>query len=196
MKTLKELREAFFESIGEELRNLAPDRRVAIWLNDGQSQLNYWREYSVHIQWEQGASTYEMPADYHDSARLVADVGTRLPEYVAWAGSIDFLDPGGAPRDGAATLYYRAHWPAITGDQPSILPLSGDVAITAYATFRFYKRLVSARADFRRYSAIAGGGAADVEDVQSLARDAFDDFRQARELLPMRPPVTFFAVEA
>lgn len=181
MFTVTQFRQAIRDEVGEVaelLRDPAMDR----WVNEGQARLRFYRERVADVSWSDGAESVALPTDCHHVERLEGDTGVVVLPHFSWGNEIRFRDPESVGA-GSGKLYYFAEWPSVTGAQASLLPNLGDQACVSFALYRFFKRLASSRADYRKYAAIAQSNGVGVEELATLAEQHFSDFTESRDAL-------------
>src|SRR4051812_38482799 len=178
---LDEFRRAFKDEVGE-VQQLARDSAIDRWVNEGQGRLRVYRQRDTPLSWAAGATSVTLPTDFHHEERVAPDYGVTLSPYDVWNGVLRFRHPLDV-RAGTGVLFYWGNWPYITGSADSQLPELGDQACLSFALFRFFKRLASSRADYRRYAAIAQGNGVGVDDLATLAEQHYNDFTEARDAL-------------
>lgn len=189
-ETLEDLRSLFYRELSEELQAVVPSDRVDGWLNDGRPHLGYYFGQTETLTWAVDDYLVDLPADFCEFDSLVPADGVVLPAYRVWNRKLRFETA--ATSAGSATLFYASTPPAITGSAPSTLPVSLNRALVAYALYRFLRWLVNSRADYRRYSTIAQGNAADVPTLLSIAGGYRQDFIEALGTQKLDAPVSFF----
>lgn len=196
MMTLSEFRDAFASEVGPEVAALARAQEIDRWFNAAQRALGVYREMTSDLAWLALASTVALPTDFVRPEQLLPDPDTGcVPSHRVWGDpkAILFVDPANVTA-GSAKLFYWAAWPKITSGQPSLLPDVGDDACLSYALYRFYKRLASSRADYRKYSTVAAANGVDIEELDALSERHYNDFLAIREELQTRDdePLTFW----
>lgn len=181
------------DELGADIAALfTDDDEYARYLNQGQRRLQHYAEDFADLSWPSGARDVALPVDLALVDRIIPYVGVRVPEHKVFGSALRFLDPEGAVSDGTARLYYYAHPTEITVAAASTLPSNGNTAIVAFACYRFFRRLVSSRADYQRYSTLLGQNGVDIEELASVADDYFAEFESARDSIPNEEPATYY----
>lgn len=181
MWTVRDFRQAFKDEVGE-VQTLVRDAAVDRWANEAQARLRYYRQRDTAINWAAGASSVAVPTDFHHEEKIEPDPGVCVPSHYYWGTTIRFRYPEGVT-GGTGRLFYHANWPEINGQNPSLLPSLGDQACLSFCLYRFFKRLASSRADFRKYAAIAQSNGVGVDDLATLAEQHYSDFTESRDAL-------------
>lgn len=185
--TQSEFRQAFRDEVGDAAQ-LIRDAQIDRWVNQAQARLGTYAQKTAAVTWTAGATSITVPADFRDVVEFVGD--DAIPTHRVWGGGIDFTRP--AEWAGSAKLYYLGHWPRITTDTPSELPEEGNQACLSFALYRFFKRLASSRADYRRYSTITQANGVDIEELDDLSERHYNDFLDSRESMSVESPLPFF----
>ena len=180
MLSQEDFRDAFKSEVGDDVYGMIRPEEVDRWINRGQARLGYQLQKSSALTWAAGDSQIALPTDFHHSEKWQVTDGC-LPSGEFWGGNYVFVEL--AQDAGAATLLYWGDAPAITADQDSVLPQLGDDAALSYALYRFFKRLASSRADYRRYATISNSNGVDITELDSLSEKHLADFNDARELI-------------
>ena len=192
MKNLVDLRADFDAELTDDLLQMVRDQDKNRWLNDAQAHVIYFNPTSAVLTWSIGAFLVTLPADFvsFDSFHPTAVGDPAIPSYRLWHNKIRFTEK--ATVAGSATLFYGASLPAITGTVASVIPAVLDQALVSWALSRFYRQLAGSRTDFRRYSTLAQGNAADVPQLLSAADRHQSDFAGSVNAWQMPEAVTFF----
>ena len=151
-------------------------------INEGQRALepNILREMVATVSWAAGATEAALPDDFHDDVLWDGDDGaSAIPTYRIFGGTMYFLDTVTLPWSGR--LFYNAHFPDITGTDDCKMPERACDALISYALSRCCSKLVASRADYRKYSTLAGGDAATIDDLAAMSNAYLDDFNAVRD---------------
>lgn len=174
--TNQEFFDLFLEQVGDQISELVREPEVTRWGNAGMGRLPARYPLSVPIAWAAGDTEFLLPADFVKIESVRLDSGCALPSYQRWGQTLQFLDPAGAA--GSGTLFYYGLFPML-GSNYDPSPVVVDAAL-GYALYRFYRRMASSRADFRRYTTITGQAGLDVSDLETVAEGHRQDFVDAR----------------
>ena len=192
MRRLGELRESFDAELGEELRALVEQRDVDRWLNDAAAFMEEYEGQTAEVTWAVGDRLVSLPDDFTDLDSV--ETNDVMPSYRVWQRKLRF--ECAATSAGTATIYYLGEPARVTGSSASTLPDILDQARVFYALSRFFRRLATSRSDYRRYSTIAQGNAADVADLLAQAERYQDDFNTAVDGYKPRAAITFYGGRA
>lgn len=190
MLSLEDFREALTDELGDAVE-LVRDEHLLRWVNRGRARLGLHVAKDGDVTWVDAAAEVVLPIDCVAVDRIVAKSGSSLPAHVVQTDRVAFLEPT-CVSAGEATVYYRAEYPAVTGQVASTMPASADEAVVSFALSRFFLRVASQRSDFRRYAQITGQNGVDVQDLADLADQHYRDFLDARGDVPSQAPATFF----
>jgi hypothetical protein len=193
MLSLDELLIAFREEAGEEIAALVRDPVLERWINQGQARLGYYRQQSASFTWDANDLGFDLPVDFKRPEKLVADYGSAcVPAGTYWNDEYRFNSR--VTSSGSGVIYYWGAFPEITATQDSLLPDIGDDGILSYCAYRFYKRLASSRADFRRYATLTQANGVDISELDALSERYFTDFEDTREALAdlIQNPSSFY----
>jgi hypothetical protein len=192
VKSLSELIGDVEAEVGEPASNLLDERQIARWLNAGQTRLRLRRPRVATIIWEAGDRAVDLPADFASLESIQTDVGSTLGPHRVFGSTLEVLNAQGAYCTGSARLRYFAAWPGITGASDSLLPPAGDEALVSYCLYRFFKKLASSRAEYRRYSTVAGQNGVDINELDALSERHLQDFNEIQDDLDTVEVVTPF----
>jgi hypothetical protein len=190
MRTQDQMWENFGSDLSDELAQMVDRSQFDRWVNDGISRLGFYTGASADLAWVSGDWSVEFPADYCDFDSLEPLSGSAVPAHRIWRRTLRFERRATSP--GSATLFYTRLPDLITSTAASTLPDVLDQALVSYALYRFFKWLATSRADFRRYSTIAQGNAADVPQLLAAAAGHRQDFAEAVDVHILQSPVAFF----
>ena len=189
--SLADFLEAIEDELGEAM-TLVRDEQVIRWINRGRARLGIYQQKTTDFLWTASASQLELPADFSRFDKLVPIEASRsLPAYDVLGGIIRFREPERV-QAGEARLYYGANYPEVTGTNASTMPAIADEAVVSYVLARYFKRIASFRADFRRYVSITGQNGVDVRDLLDIATDHDRDFALARDDFVTDAPSSFY----
>lgn len=175
MRRLGELRDSFYAELGEELRVMAEKKDIDRWMNDAAAYMDEHDAQTATITWVAGDFLVTLPSDFVSLDSL--DTDDPLPGYRVWHRKLRF--ESAATSDGSATIFYLAEPDRVTASTASTLPDILDQARVFYALARFFRRLATSRSDYRRYSTIAQGNAAEIGDLLAQAERYQADFDAA-----------------
>lgn len=181
MNTLQDFIDAFAEEVGPDLAAMVSPSAIGRWVNRAQARLGIYRGLRATVTWSVGDSIVTLPTDFYKHEELHGDGVANLPNHRWWGGHLRFNDP--ATVAGTMTMDYYAMYPKITMSSDSALPDVGDDACVSYCLYRFYKRLASSRADYRRYATITATNGVDISELNQLSETHFSDFDDARQQL-------------
>lgn len=187
--SLQDFRDSVRAELGPDVSQLLQDEEIDRWVNDGQTRLDHQRQQTAALAWTGGATEIVLPADFHRREDVLILTGS-LPRYDIWGGK--FTLRCAAAEAGTATLRYWGTFPRITGSSDSLQSATGDNAILSYCLYRFYKRLASSRADFRKYAVLSNANGVDIAELDALSERHYNDFLDAREQLTVDEPASFF----
>jgi len=190
MRSLQRMYDDFTAELSDELAQMVDIVDVQRWINDGRSRLGYYVGGTAALAWSTNDWTVNLPTDFCDLDDIEPASGISLPPWRVWQRQIRFdTQP---TSNGTATLFYLKLPPEITGAADSTYPDVLDQSLTSYALFRFFKWLATSRSDYRRYSTIAQGNAADVPQLLAAAAGHRQDFAEGVDTHNLRAPVSFF----
>jgi hypothetical protein len=190
MRSAEQMWDDFLGELSTDLQRMAEQPKFLRWVNDGKSRIGYYVGGSAAITWAIGDLLISLPTDYCEFDSIEPASGTTMPEYRIWRDKIRLTSA--ATSAGSATLYYQKLPPDITGAADSTLPDILDQGLISFALFKFFKWLATSRADYRRYSTIAQGNAADIPQLLAAAAGHRADFAEASDLRTLQAPVTYF----
>jgi hypothetical protein len=188
VRRLGELRDSFYAELGEELRMMAEKKDIDRWLNDAAAYMDEHDGKTATITWAADDYLVDLPTDFVSLDSIETD--DPLPGYRVWHRKLRFDDS--ASSAGTATIFYLAEPTRVTGSTASTLPDILDQARVFYALARFFRRLTTSRSDYRRYSTIAQGNAAEIADLLALAERYQADFDAAVNAYEPSEAVTYF----
>jgi hypothetical protein len=180
----------FKTELSDELQQMASPENFQRWINDGRARMGYYVGGTASLTWIIGDWTVNLPTDFCDADSIEPADGVRLPPFRVWERQLRFNEK--ATTAGSATLFYLKLPAEITGVADSTLPDVLDQGLVSYALFRFFKWLATSRADYRRYSTIAQGNAADVPQLLAAGAGHRQDFAEAVDTHSLNKAVSFF----
>lgn len=185
---------AAFDAEAGDIASLAVEAQKVLWFNEGQSRLLRRKPSESAIGWAQGDTEVPLPADFIQMDKVVEDDGVTPQPWRVWGENLVMDDSEGASQNGTARLFYWAEWPEMltTGVLPTELNLSQDYACLYFALHRFYKKLASNRAYYKRYATLVGQNAVSMTDLQQESDRYLQDFLDARADLEPDPPAFFY----
>lgn len=187
--------EAAFDEEAGDISSLATAAQKQSWFNQGQTRLVRWCPVYEDISWAAAARTLTLAgaATFVQLDKITNDQGVNEQPWRVWGQGILVIDdPAGASSAGSARIYYWRHWVAVTNSVSSELTPGNDYACLYYALSRFYKRLSSNRAYYKRYATLVGQNAVSMSDLQQEADRWEQDFLDAREDQTPDPPTFFY----
>lgn len=177
MQSAQDFIDAFAAEVGDEIVKMVEPVEILRWVNRAQTRLGIYLPRVTTIGWSGPGQVTTLPSDFHHPERL--DFGAGSPVAHQWfGGSLVITDRLAVAAN--ATLYYWATFPKVTGASDSQLPDEGDDACVSYCLYRFFKRLASSRADYRRYATITAQNGVDISELDALSERHFNDFDDAR----------------
>lgn len=190
--TQAEIKTAFDEEAGDA-SSLADVTEVTRWFNDGMARLGWLKPKTAVLTWAADARSVALPTDFASLDRLSFDEGVSAQPWEQFGTlTLEIEDAQGASSAGTAKLYYWAYWPDVTDSVDSALPRVGDAACLYYALSRFYKKLCSSRALYKRYATLLGQNAVTFDDLASQAEVWFNEYLDAKNDLPQSPMASFY----
>jgi hypothetical protein len=183
-----------FDAEASGVASLATSAQKIIWFNEGQARLLQWRPRTSDFSWVTGARTETLPTDFRKFIDIVYDVGTMDAKWRVLGRDLVIYRPEGALADGSARLFYYGDWtPMTTSTTATDLSPAQDNACLYYALHRFYKRLSSSRAYYKRYATLVGQNNVTMSDLQQESDRYYQDFLDARD--DVEPEETSFYFE-
>jgi hypothetical protein len=160
-----------------DISELTTDEEVLGWLNQGVGRLPARYESSFPFTYVVGDQTITLPGDFIRFDRLELRNGYFGAYEVRGKQLVTF---DALKNAGDGVVYYLTNFPQLPPDgDGSALPLLAREAVVAYAQYKFFQKLASSRADFRRYVTITGQNGLDVSDMADLAERHRQDFVDA-----------------
>lgn len=184
---------AFNEEAGTA-SSFASSAEVWRWWSEGQARLSRPIESSTTLSWAAAAATVNLPTDFQSISKLDYPSGITVQEWRVFGKQLVLDDLNGASASAAnVKLWYWAERPqvAASGDV-SVGSLAEDYACLYYSLSRFYRKLVSNRVMFTRYSTLLGANAVSVGELQAESDRLLQDYRDARDDVLPPPPASFF----
>ena len=180
------------DSVKDNLGDVAPlvgDPAIERWLNEGQRRCEptLLRERRADVSWTAGATSFTLPDDWYATARWEATTSYQSVQFPCgseWGGEYVF-DLGQSVAAWGGRIFYRAHWPAITGDQDCLLPGQCIDALISYAAYKAYHKIAADRALYQRYSTLVTNPVT-VDDLRQLAETMLRDFEEMRDEAPIQ----------
>lgn len=183
-----------FDDLAGDIASLATDAQKRQWFNEGQARLRRRKPNETEIEWSGGDRTVDLPSDFVSVNKTIFDEGSSIESFRVWGQTFVIDEPTGARGDGSARVYYWSDWSPIEADTLATeLNVSQDYACLYFALHRFYKRLSSNRAFYKRYATLVGANAVSMTDLQQEAESYLNDFLDAREDLEPNPPAFFYS---
>jgi hypothetical protein len=183
-----------FDAEAGDISTLATAAQKIIWFNEGQARLNRLKASFEDVTWAAEDRSVPLPADFVRLDKIVADEGVSMDPWRVWGNYLVLDDPEGATEVGTARVYYWASWAEMTtATTATELTLAQDYACLYYALSRFYRKLSSNRAYYKRYATLVAQNAVSMTDLQQEADRYYQDFLDAREDLVPDPPASFYS---
>lgn len=177
-----------FDAEAGDVATLATAALKVKWFNEGQERLLKYKPSTSDITWAAAARTVSLPADFIELVKVVTDEGYVAQPWRVFGANLVIDSSDGALSAGAARLYYLASYTALAIPGTSQLSAQNDTACLYYALSRFYRRLASNRAYYKRYATMVGQNAVTMSDLQQEAERYYQDFLDAREDAQPLPP--------
>lgn len=178
-----------FDAEAGDIASLAVAASKIQWFNEGQERLNQWHPDFVDVAWQGGDRSVDLPADFVELSAVVYDEGAMVQDWRVWGQTLVIDDSNGATGAGSARVFYWAEFaPMTVATLATQLSRAQDFACLYYALHRFFKRLSSNRAFYKRYATLVGQNAVTMSDLQQESDRYYQDFLDAREDLKPEPP--------
>jgi hypothetical protein len=190
--TQEQFRDAAVGDLGDELAALLDDADIDRWVNIGKDLLGPRVGKRADLTWAALDRSVNLPADFIKIARVKPQADVVMPAWQIHGLVMWFEAPEGASEAGTADIFYWALYPDITSSVPSTLLRNEETAVVSYVLHRFYRKIASSRALFRRYSVITGQNGVDVEDLQAIAREHLLDFEEGAKDTEQPEPVSYY----
>ena len=182
-----------FDAEAGDIAALATSVQKILWFNEGQTRLLRLKATFDDVSWTLADRDIALPGDFKQLNKIIPDADSSVEPWEVWGNFLILEDPSGATADGSARLYYWAEWtPMTTATLATELTLAQDNACMYYALSRFYRKLSSNRAYYKRYATLVGQNAVTMTDLQQEADRYYQDFLDAREDFEPDPPSTFY----
>lgn len=182
-----------FDAEAGDVSGLATSAQKIIWFNEAQARLLRRRPTYADITWLAGDRSVALNSAFVKLDKIVWNDGTTPEPWRVWGETLVLDDPNGAVGDGGARVFYWAEWTEMTTVTTATdLNISQDYACLYYALSRFYKKLASNRAYYKRYATLVGQNAVTMTDLQQEADRYYQDFLEARQDLEPDPPAFFY----
>jgi hypothetical protein len=183
-----------FDAEAGDISTLATSGQKIIWFNEGLSRLGKRKPTHADITWIAGDRSVVIAASgFVQVEKIVWDEDTAIEPWRVWGNQLIIDDPNGAVGDGGARIYYWGEYTEMTAATTATeLDISGDHACMYYALGRFYRKLSSNRAYYKRYATMVGANAVSMTDLQQEADRYYNDFLDARADLEPEPPAFFY----
>jgi hypothetical protein len=186
-----EIKVAFDEQAGDA-KTLATEPEVIRWFNEGQARLGWYKRGVEDVSWAVGALAIPIITPMQGIDHILYPDGYSEGRWTETVQGLQITDYEGATAAGSARLVLRVYWPDVDNTHPSQLPRLGDSACISYALYRFYRKLVSNRSFYQRYSTLVGTNRVDIAELSDTADDHYRDFNDLRLELPTEPAALFF----
>jgi hypothetical protein len=184
-----------FDAEAGAVSTLATAAQKILWWNEGQARLGYYKPITEDITWAAGDRDVALPVGFISLDKLVVDDGDIPQPWRVFGANLVLDDPTGASEAGGARLFYWGEFTEMTeATTASDLTRAQDYACLYYALSRFFKRLSSNRAYYKRYATLVGANAVTQTDLQQEADRYYQDFLDSRDDIKPLPPA--FAYES
>ena len=183
-----------FDAEAGAVSTLATTAQKILWWNQGLARLGKYKPKTQDVTWAAADRSVTLSSDFVELDKLVTTVDY-VPQPWRVFGETLVLDTSeGASQAGGARVYYWADWPPMTSAPAYTSPLlyEEDYALMFFALSRFYKRLASNRAYYKRYATMVGANAVSMTDLQQEADRYYQDFLESREDVKKVPPAFFY----
>ena len=186
---------AFNMEAGDTVATLATEPQKIQWFNEGQERLLRRAPRFTDLTWVSGQRSVDLPADFVSLDKFIYNADSSRDRWRVWGRTFVHDDTDGAQGDGGARVYYWGEWSQMVDAMPGVTELSvaQDYACMYFALHRFYKRLSSNRAYYKRYATLVAQNAISMSDLQQEADRYYQDFLDAREDLELDPPAFFYS---
>jgi hypothetical protein len=182
-----------FDTEAGDISTLATSDQKILWFNEAQERLLRRRQDFTDIVWSAGNRSVDLPADFVSLAHIIFDTDSSIEVWRVWGQTFILTDPSGASGDGSARVFYYAEYaPMTTLTTATELSKAQDYACLYYALHRFYKKLSSNRAYYKRYATLVGQNAVSMTDLQQESDRYYQDFLDSREDLEPEAPAFFY----
>ena len=184
---------ASFDAEAGDIAALATSAQKILWFNEGQTRLIRFASRYDDVTWVATDREVPLPADFIQLDKIIPDVDSNAEAWRVFGSLLVIDDPFGPGQDGGARVYYWAEWtPMTTSTTATELTLGQDYACLYYALSRFYRKISSNRAYYKRYATLVGQNAVTMTDLQQEADRYYQDFLESRADLPPDPPAFFY----
>jgi hypothetical protein len=182
-----------FDAEASDIATLATAAQKILWFNEGQTRLNRYAGRYADVTWAAIDRSVPLPSDFISLDKIVPSSGSHAESWRVFGNFLVIDDPLGPGEDGGARVYYWAEWtPMTTATTATELSLAQDYSCLYYALSRFYKKIASNRAFYKRYATLVGQNAVSMTDLQQEADRYYQDFLESRADLPPDPPAYFY----
>jgi hypothetical protein len=184
---------AFDAVVGSDLGALATAGQKIIWYNEGQARLLQRKATSQDITWTSGDRSKALHATFIQLDKIVFDDDSTVQPWRVWGRTLVIDDPNGVSADGGARVYFWGEFAEMTTSTTATeTTIAQDYAILNYCLSRFYRKLASNRAFYKRYATLVGQNAVSQTDLAQEAQAYYNDFLDARGDLEPDPPAFFY----
>lgn len=183
-----------FDAEAGDIATLGTSAQKIIWFNEGQARLLRRKPTYADVTWIAGDRSVTIVASgFVQLDKIVFTDDTTIEPWRVWGKTLILDDPDGATAAGGARVYYWGEFTEMTtATTATDLNLSQDYACLYYALHRFYKKLSSNRAYYKRYATMVGQNAVTMTDLQQEADRYYNDFLDARSDLEPDAPAFFY----
>lgn len=183
-----------FDAEASVAATLATAAQKIQWWNEGQARLPFYKPSVDDITWAAAAREVALEANFISLDKIVTGDGFTPQPWRVFGKNLVLDAPTGATEAGGARVYYWGEWtPMSTSTTATELTTAQDFACMYYALSRFFNRLASSRAYYKRYATLVGQNGVSMADLQSEADGYYQDYLDARADHRPNPPA--FAYE-
>lgn len=182
-----------FDAEAGDISTLATAAQKILWFNEAQSRLIRLKASYDDVTWAASDRSIPLPGDFVKFDKFIPDEDSSLEAWRVWGNFLILDDPEGSEQGGTGRVYYWASWtPMTTATTATDLTAAQDYACLYYALSRFYRKLSSNRAYYKRYATLVGQNAISMTDLQQEADRYYQDFLDSRSDLEPDPPSFFY----
>lgn len=182
-----------FDAEAGDIFTLATAAQKILWFNEGQARLNRYAARSLDVTWAATDRSIPMSGDFVALEKIVPNSGSHAEPWRVYGNALVIDDPLGPGEAGSARVYYWGEWAVMTTVTTATeLSLAQDYACLYYALSRFYKKIASNRAFYKRYATLVGQNAVSMTDLQQEADRYYQDFLESRADFAPDPAAFFY----
>jgi hypothetical protein len=182
-----------FDAEAGDIASLATAAQKILWFNEAQARLLRLKPAYVDATWTAADRSCGDLTGIRKLDRITYNGGTTPEPWRLWGTDLVLDDPAGASGTGGGRIFYWKDWTAMTTSTTATdLNVSQDYACLYFALSRFYRKLASNRAYYKRYSTLVGQNAVTMTDLQQEADRYYQDFLDAREDVEPDVPAFYY----